>query len=47
MKRNDNHTKARALVVVAKAPFEGFVKTRFSHHLSPADAATLYEYLAR
>jgi rSAM/selenodomain-associated transferase 1 len=38
-------TKARALVVVAKAPLKGSVKTRLSPYLSPADAATLYECL--
>jgi len=45
MKVSDNHTKPRVLVVVARAPLEGFVKTRLSHHLSPADAVTLYEFL--
>jgi len=37
--------KTRALVVVAKAPLEGFVKTRLCPHLSPAQAAGLYECL--
>jgi rSAM/selenodomain-associated transferase 1 len=45
MRSNDKQTKARALVVVAKAPLEGFVKTRLSPYLTPADAATLYECL--
>ena len=45
MRSDDKQTKARALVVVAKAPFEGFVKTRLSPHLGPANAATLYECL--
>jgi rSAM/selenodomain-associated transferase 1 len=45
MKNDEKQTKARALVVVAKAPLEGFVKTRLSPHLGPADAATLYECL--
>ncbi len=45
MRSDDKQTKARALVVVAKAPLEGSVKTRLSPHLNPADAATLYECL--
>src|SRR5918996_5339289 len=45
MKNDEKQTKARALVVVAKAPLEGFVKTRLSPHLGPAGAATLYECL--
>lgn len=45
MRSDGKLTKARALVVVAKAPFEGFVKTRLSPYLGPADAATLYECL--
>jgi uncharacterized protein len=45
MKGNYNHTKARALVVMAKAPLKGSVKTRLSPYLSPADAAILYECL--
>src|SRR5919106_186791 len=45
MKNDEQQTKARALVVVAKAPLEGFVKTRLSSHLGPAGAATLYECL--
>ena len=45
MKNDEKQTKARALVVVAKAPLEGLVKTRLSPRLNPADAATLYECL--
>ena len=45
MKSDDNRTKTRALAVVAKAPLEGFVKTRLSPRLNPAAAATLYECL--
>ncbi len=45
MRSDDKQTKARALVVVAKAPLEGFVKTRLSPHLGPANAASLYECL--
>jgi uncharacterized protein len=45
MRSHANQTNVRALVVVAKAPFEGFVKTRLAPHLGPADAATLYECL--
>jgi rSAM/selenodomain-associated transferase 1 len=37
--------KTRALVVVAKAPLEGSVKTRLSPCLTPAQAAALYECL--
>jgi rSAM/selenodomain-associated transferase 1 len=37
--------KTQALVVVAKAPLEGSVKTRLCSHLSPAQAAALYECL--
>jgi rSAM/selenodomain-associated transferase 1 len=45
MRSDNDQTKARALVVVAKAPFEGFVKTRLSPHVGPANAASLYECL--
>lgn len=37
--------KARALVVVAKAPLEGLVKTRLCPYLRPAQAADFYECL--
>lgn len=37
--------KSRALVVVAKAPLPGLVKTRLYSYLSPAGAAGLYECL--
>lgn len=37
--------KTRALVVVAKAPLKGLVKTRLCPCLSPAQAAALYECL--
>ncbi len=37
--------KSRALVVVAKAPLQGLVKTRLYSYLSPVDAAGLYECL--
>jgi rSAM/selenodomain-associated transferase 1 len=43
--KSDNRTKTRAVAVVAKAPLEGFVKTRLSPCLNPAAAATLYECL--
>ena len=45
MSSDGKQTKARALVVVAKAPFEGLVKTRLARHLGLANAATLYECL--
>lgn len=45
MRSDATRTRARALVVVAKAPLKGSVKTRLSPYLSPADAATLYECL--
>jgi len=45
MRSDDKQTKARALVVVAKAPLQGSVKTRLSPHLNPAEAASLYECL--
>lgn len=45
MRNDEKQAKARALVVVAKAPVEGFVKTRLSRRLGPGDAATLYECL--
>lgn len=35
----------QALVVVAKAPLEGLVKTRLCPYLSPGEAAALYECL--
>lgn len=47
MKDNELASKTRALVVVAKAPVEGLVKTRLCQCLSPADAAALYERLLR
>lgn len=47
MRSDDKQTKGRALVVVAKAPLEGLVKTRLSPCLGPADAAILYECLLR
>jgi rSAM/selenodomain-associated transferase 1 len=40
-----HHKKTHALVVVAKAPLTGSVKTRLTPYLSPAQAATLYECL--
>ncbi len=43
--RSGSKKKGRALVVVAKAPLEGLVKTRLSSYLRPADAASLYECL--
>lgn len=45
MRSTASQSKSRALVVVAKEPVEGFVKTRLSRCLSPADAATFYECL--
>ena len=45
MNSDGNRTKTRALAVVAKAPFEGFVKTRLFSCLTPAAAAVLYECL--
>lgn len=39
------HERTRALVVVAKAPLEGSVKTRLCPCLNPAQAAVLYECL--
>lgn len=42
---SDGKKKTRALVVVAKAPLEGLVKTRLCPYLSPAEAAGLYECL--
>lgn len=37
--------KGRALVVMAKEPLTGLVKTRLSPYLTPAEAATLYDCL--
>jgi rSAM/selenodomain-associated transferase 1 len=45
MRSDADRIKDRALVVVAKEPLKGSVKTRLSPYLSPADAATLYECL--
>lgn len=45
MNSNPKRSKNRALVVVAKAPLEGLVKTRLCQCLPAADAAALYECL--
>ena len=45
MTMRDKQRKDRALVVVAKAPLSGLVKTRLCPHLSPGQAAALYECL--
>lgn len=43
--RDGKQRTGRALVVVAKAPSPGLVKTRLCPPLTPAEAATLYECL--
>lgn len=45
MTLRDHQRKDRALVVVAKAPLSGLVKTRLCPYLSPWQAAALYECL--